>query len=434
MRADTHHRQHDGGNSLTNNAPSLADRTLRAPGPGPVYLVAPGGHPNYGDEFILRAWLRYLAAERPDTEVVVDCHTPGQAAVLLSRWHPRVTFVDTIWRICFETSELPVDEAAAVAADTLANPGRMPRLVSGVDLLSRADTVHLVGGGYVNTVWPHHLAIVAAAAESARRFGVRAVATGQGLVPAGDADRVALLRESCREFALFDVRDQPSLEVLADPGIHSSFSGDDAWLGVGEQHVYDRESPAARRDVIFCLQSDLMEDFDGGRGLDGLTDAVLRVIDDWRLAGPEVAFVEGLPGADRHVYDRVRHAVPDALFVPFTEVWQRGLPARSGQTWVSTRFHPHLIAAAAGANGLALTGHGDYYPVKHESLTQAGSRWLISDADALPATPPTEGGFPAEAVAARQHAKRSLARRLYPPDRSPVRRAARRIRRLTRRG
>jgi polysaccharide pyruvyl transferase WcaK-like protein len=36
-----------------------------------VYLVAPSGNPNYGDEFILRAWLSYLARVRPEADVVV---------------------------------------------------------------------------------------------------------------------------------------------------------------------------------------------------------------------------------------------------------------------------------------------------------------------------------------------------------------------------
>jgi hypothetical protein len=78
-----------------------------------VYLVAPGGNPNYGDEFILRAWPRHLARVRPEADVVVDCHTPGQAAVLLRSSHPRVTFVDTIWRICPQTAHLPPAEAVA---------------------------------------------------------------------------------------------------------------------------------------------------------------------------------------------------------------------------------------------------------------------------------------------------------------------------------
>ena len=47
-----------------------------------VYLLAPAGHPNYGDELLLRTWLRVLERLRPRTRVVVDCHTPGQAALL----------------------------------------------------------------------------------------------------------------------------------------------------------------------------------------------------------------------------------------------------------------------------------------------------------------------------------------------------------------
>lgn len=95
---------------------------MRSTESAPIYLVAPAGHPNYGDEFILRAWLRHLAVTRPDTEVVVDCHTPGQAAVLMGRCHPRVRFTDTIWRICFETAALPVPEAVEVTADIIDNP------------------------------------------------------------------------------------------------------------------------------------------------------------------------------------------------------------------------------------------------------------------------------------------------------------------------
>ena len=112
-----------------------------------VYLVAPGGNPNYGDEFILRAWLRYLARVRPNADVVVDCHTPGQASVLLRAWHPRAVFVDTIWRICFQTAHLPAAEAIALAAEVVHDPGRMPRIASGIELLARADIVHVVGGG-----------------------------------------------------------------------------------------------------------------------------------------------------------------------------------------------------------------------------------------------------------------------------------------------
>ena len=59
-------------------------RRIRAAAPARTrYLIAPAGHPNYGDGLIARVWLAHLAAHHPQDRVVLDCHTPGQAAVLL---------------------------------------------------------------------------------------------------------------------------------------------------------------------------------------------------------------------------------------------------------------------------------------------------------------------------------------------------------------
>jgi polysaccharide pyruvyl transferase WcaK-like protein len=398
-----------------------------------VYLVAPSGNPNYGDEFILRAWLRYLSRARPDADVVVDCHTPGQAAVLLRGWNRRVTFVDTIWRICFDTAHLPPTEASAAAAEIVRDPGRLPRIASGLELLVRAHTVHLVGGGYVNAVWPHHLTLLASAAAAVELSGGIAVATGQGLVPVGEPERLSLLRDLAEHFSLFDVRDRPSYDALNGTAGRLSLTCDDAWLGIGDQGVYDTISEAARRSFVFCLQSDLMDDFAGGQGTEGLTKAIARLIEQWNLDGREVAVVEGLPGADRIVFDRLAHLLPGVGFVPFIDLWNRGLPARAGQTWVSTRFHPHLLAAAAGASGLALSGRSDYYPTKHHSLIEAGSHWQLSGSSELPPKPVREGGFAAQGIEQLRRRKSALAAQLYPPTPfSPMRKALGAMR-LTRR-
>jgi polysaccharide pyruvyl transferase WcaK-like protein len=404
--------------------PRSENQTRRHTAQEIVYLVAPSGNPNYGDEFILRAWLRYLARARPEADVVVDCHTPGQAAVLHRAWHPRVTFVDTIWRICFDTAHLPPTEAIAVAEGVVRDPGTMPRIVSGIDLMARADTVHLVGGGYVNAVWSHHLALLAATTAAVDRSGGIAIATGQGLVPVGDPERLSLLRSLQERFSLFDVRDGPSYAAITRSGGRTTFTGDDAWLGIRDGGVYDTVSEAARRSFVFCLQSDLMDDFADGQGTEGLTNAIARLIEQWRLDGEDVAVVEGMPGSDRIVFDRVAHLLTGVVFVPFTDVWNRGLPARAGQTWVSTRFHPHLLAAATGASGLALSGRSDYYPIKHQSLVAAGSRWQVIESSELPSKPVQDGGFTAHTVEQLRRRKSTLAAQLYPPAPfSPMRRA-----------
>lgn len=384
-----------------------------------VYLVAPGGGPNYGDEFILRAWLRHLERVRPEAEIVVDCHTPGQAAVLFPS-HPRVTFVDTIWRICDQTRGLGPAEVVALAGDVVGEPSKMPRILTGIELLARAHTLHLIGGGYINEVWSHHLALLATAAAVAEMSNGRVIATGQGLLPIGDRQRFSLVRELQARFELFDVRDGPSSAAIEGSGGNTSFTCDDAWLGIGDDGVFDTTSEAAGRDFVLCLQSDLMEDFGGGLGTDGLTKAVTVLIEQWNLSGDEVAVVEGIPGHDRVVFDQVAHLLPGAAFVPFTSVWRHGLPARSGQTWVSTRFHPHLLAAATGASGLALSGRSDYYSVKHQSLVDGGSHWRVTDSITdLPSSPVRNGGFSAHDVEMFSRQKSAQADRIYPPMQIP---------------
>lgn len=399
-----------------------------------IYLVAPGGNPNFGDEFILRAWLRYLARTRPDADVVVDCHTPGQAAILLRPWHPRALFVDTVWRICDQTSGLPPTEAVALAGDVVANPGRMPKLVTGIELLASADVVHLVGGGYINMVWSHHLALLASAAAAGEQSGARAIATGLGLLPIGDDERLSLLRDLQARFSLFDVRDALSYQAVAGAGGNVTFTGDDAWLGIADDGVYNTESEAAQRPYVLCLQSDLMDDFAGGQGTDGLTEAITVLIDRWKLRGDEVAVVEGIPGSDRVIFDRIAHLLPGAAFATFTDVWRHGLPARSHQSWVSTRFHPHLLAAATGASGLALSGRSDYYPIKHQSLVDTGSRWRVADSlSELPSEPVRDGGFTADDVAVFRRRKTTLAGEIYPSaGASPFQRAVSAVSRVRR--
>lgn len=395
-----------------------AVRRRIADGPETIYLVAPTGYPNSGDEYIARAWLRYLARTRPWARVVLDCHTPGTAALELRGDHPRVIFVDTLWRLT-EHAVSGADEAIDAerpwewVAEAASQFGVAPHRAEGVDLLLRADTLHLLGGGYLNEVWPHHVALVAALAAVSRRTGAPAFATGQGLVPkvTGDAWKALIL--AGRDFAVFDVRDAPSRDLIAElPG--ARFTGDDLWL-VGRPAR--RRRSAGDPGVILCIQSDLTDDFvgpTGDTGVTALTDWVADTLDAWKIPGCAVTVVEGMPGEDMTVPLLLGDRLAGSTVLPFLQVWRDGLPVGSGATWISTRFHPHLVAAAAGDSGVAVVPKPDYYATKHQSLLDAGSRWtLVADGRSVPDRP-TAGGFPREAVTAARSAKRRLAGELYP--------------------
>ena len=414
----------------------------------PVYLIAPAGHPNHGDEQLLAGWLRYLRHRLPGTPVVVDCHTPGQAAVLHHAEHPDVLFTDTLWRLAGEHAG--AEEAIALCRRAVHDLGTRPQLASGIDLLRSASLIHLIGGGYVNDQWPHHLGVVAGAGEVGGLSGARVVATGQGFSPCGAP---ALLADALRGYGLVTVRDAASLELLAGTGMPVRHVGDDGWLALStpagpevvaaDRHLIDHPvystDPDTCRDLVLCAQSDLADPA-------AVADAVARVLAEWAVPGERMSVIEAIPGGDRAVWDLVcarAEAAADAgagpggvdddddevgrslaalrlheaRFVPFQQVWAEGLPARPGQTWLTTRFHPHLFAAARGASGVALRTGSGYYDVKHGSLADAGSPWpSISVGDLRIPEVPTAGGFDPAAVAAHVRGAEALAGEIYPAD------------------
>lgn len=414
-------------------------RSLRRSRSGrPIYLIAPAGFPNYGDELIISVWLRALAVLRPGTPVVVDCHTPGQAAVLHRDEHPDVLFTDTVFRLVNEFDGGLPGAAVANVRSAIDDLGHRPRLSAGVHLLRDARVVHVVGGGFVNDRWPQHLGLLAAAGAVAEyddpRGRARAVATGQGFLPIDDSGP---LHEVLRGMDLVSVRDAGSARAArtsADASAPTDIRhvGDDAWLAharlLAPRLLRTRPDlyctdPDIARDVVLCLQSDIVDP-------EVVITATERILRKWDVPGRRISVVEGIPRDDLTVWLGVLEragesglaslGLSDARFVPFDELRRVGLPARPGQSWLTTRFHPHLFASAAGASGVALDGRPDYYGIKHGSLTDAGSPWRVLDAAAVAAAEPTavierpdDGGFAPDVVAERAEAALGLAREIY---------------------
>ncbi|WP_017973695.1 polysaccharide pyruvyl transferase family protein [Actinopolyspora halophila] len=364
------------------------------------YLVGTTGNPNYGDELIAATWLKYLAHHAPEATVWLDCPNPGPSEVLLGELHPNVRFTDTFWRLCWQASSGEPWQVASFVRQAIDNPGMAPRWVAGIRVAARADVFHIIGGGYINGIWPHHIGLLAAAVASSEHSGGRLAMTGQGLTPVA-ADARPLVRELARHFDVVDVRDEPSSEVLADvAGVTST--GDDLFFDTGSGLYRDDQVP----EVMVCIQSDLLT-----LSAPALAGHVLDTLRQWGVPSEQVGFVEGIPRVDREIFALVEHELPGARFYPFSEIMDNGLPATAGQRWLSTRFHMHLMAAAAGASGTAIVIDTNYYTNKHRSLIERGSGWSLNT-DLSMSQPPT-GGFDPGTLRKLHASKVSLARRIY---------------------
>lgn len=328
--------------------------------PGPLYLVSPAGNPNFGDEVIAAAWLRYLADARPDCDVWLDCPQPGLAQVLFEGLHPRLRVTNTLWRLMNDHAHLPIAELTETVRARITGLGS-PSYDLGLLKLREAESLHLLGGGYINGTWEQHTALVHALRTVRELTSASLFATGQGLMPAvASAIGAGAMFE---DFSYVSARDAASAHAY---GVELGI--DDAFLSINTE--VDKQ---AKPGLYISLQSDTIDDHAFDKAVHFARSRVLA-------AGPDtdVFYVEAIPGADRVAFDRMSDLIPEDNFIPFIRIWADGLPVSSSQEWVTSRFHFHLLASVSGARGTALVMKEGYYDVKHESLKALGSGWRVT--------------------------------------------------------
>ncbi|WP_328472157.1 polysaccharide pyruvyl transferase family protein [Streptomyces sp. NBC_00448] len=367
------------------------------------YLVTPAGVGNYGDELIAKMWLRHLAKVAPDAEVVIDCAGPDVVARRLQGIHPRVRFVATLWRLCaFMCMDKNVEESVAFVERSVADPASVPDLTEGIEELRRADTIHIVGGGFINSHFARLLSMLAAAPAAAAHSGALTAFTGQGLWPLAPGTE-DLARRLISRFGIADVRDSVTYDFLK--GIDAAVqSPDDMFLNISpDLFRADADAP----EVMVSLQTKFSE-----VDTSDLVDYVAGMVKAWGV--DRVGLIESSPDFDKEVMELAEQRMPVARRYTMDELLESGLPAGPGQTWIATRFHPHLFAAARGASGVAVSIAPDYLGVKHRSLLECGSRWtLVEKLEGVPERP-TQGGFTPVELEGLRVAKAKIADRIYP--------------------
>lgn len=319
----------------------------------PIYLISMAGFPNFGDELIAARWLRFLAEHKPDTEVWLDVREPGTASSLFKGVHPKLHVTNTVFRAIHEHLHFGNCTPAQLVRDL-----GSPKFDVGLLELREAGVIHLLGGGFVNSVWQENKLIVDAMRATREISGARLIATGQGLMPRID--------ENFESFEHVSVRDNPSALAL---GIERGW--DDAYLlpSAPQPGTFDPQTA----ELYLCIQNDALDD--GAH--ENLVAFARRQVEHWGIPRERTFYVEAIPGDDFAGYDALRDLVGE--FLPFAHFWRSGFEFSSKQVWLTTRFHHHLVGALHGARGIALSGKAGYYDVKHGSLADSGTGWILPE-------------------------------------------------------
>lgn len=348
-----------------------------ATSPSPAfYLVSAAGMPNYGDDAITRYWIRYLRRRYPGCRIVLDAVDATVATVL----HPTAICVDYVWKLAewsHEQSPAAVREALRARWGQCASLPTRDRQV--LALVRAARRVHVLGGGYINDLWPRNFNVLAVCAALADHVGARVVATGLGLEPLSPAS-ASQVADLLDVFAHVDVRDAASaanLRAHVPTAAHARLSclGDDLLQeDVGAVVTVTDASPR----MHLCVQDELFAEPAAGELVRQL---VLDEAASFRRDYPDAPIVcwELRPVFDVVAYDFLRTRVRGVTLVPFEQLWANGLSFGRADHLLSSRFHFQLLAAAAGVPGTALSWSG-YYDTKFASLREF-SRWRVCRLD-----------------------------------------------------
>nr|WP_273544354.1 polysaccharide pyruvyl transferase family protein [Serratia marcescens] len=317
--------------------------------------------PNFGDDMLTRFWVTELQRRFPGCTIYLD----AVDAVVASRLFPGVRCVDYLWRL---VQALGNDGSLE---EKLADPYTLPfreRLMSKAFI--SAESIHLLGGGYINELWGANSRLIEVVASFAQKYQLACYATGLGLQPLS-SEKAEQLAPYIRQFDQFDVRDQASYDVLAPFELPPlGFTGDDyfAFSSCPVGYIAENE----QFTLHLCIHTELSED-------DVLTESLLGLLGQTTALFLEkhpnaiIKFYEFRPGSDGVFFRQILEFFPQAEFVSFEQVWHDGLKFAPHDFCISSRFHFQVIAASLGIPGVALSW-SDYYDNKFSSL-QRMSDW-----------------------------------------------------------
>ncbi len=331
-----------------------------------IYLVSGSGAPNYGDELILSMWIRFIQNSRPTENLVVDTHIPANTHRCHELSGPLIV-TDNVWQIAKNVGEkLDFWDAFEVGSNFF-NQGHYKNF-SETNFVSVAENItifHIHGGGFISTRQPKAGFLLGLAQSLSRTFATKIYGTGLGIEPFDlPPDKHKVIRQLLDTFSLFECRDTVSAKKLSQvfgSELHMPCGLDDNYLEKLKIHpsaLCDRE-PAMHLSFSWPLPK-------------ACDEKIFDEINKMRDKYPHVLVWQSYPWKERETIIRlVRHLGHVQVFST-EELTKNGAPVRPGDFMLTTKFHPHFVAARLGCTGNFIS-NSVYYDVKHESVSSLGS-------------------------------------------------------------
>jgi len=325
-----------------------------------IYLVGVAGHPNFGDELIMKNWVFWLRHQYPSAEIWLDVPNPTILTVMFKDYNVHIT--NALWRLTWSAPEsLNIEDLYRYLEDKISYLGT-PNIDISILNLRDIDIFHIVGGGYINEIWANNIGVLLSGLIL-KKNKCKLFITGNGFLPL-KGNNVPILKSLLSQCDYCESRDRLGAEIL-----DINYGYDDAYLMTANPTINAESSDIP--DVMVCIQSDLNDK----KIFDNLIDCVTQRLFEHQKENLTIGYVEAIPGGDRDAFERLIKKFPDLQFFNAAETILQGLPVKQSQIWYTTRFHHHLVASYYGCKGVALGIKDGYYDIKHQSIIDNGSGW-----------------------------------------------------------
>ena len=363
-----------------------------------IYLVGTSGYPNYGDELILKNWVSFIINQYPNAELWLNVPFPTIIQTYFQQGNIKVT--NTIWRLINEYCCEDHSDFFNIIQEKICYLGT-PHYDLSLLNLRNIDIFHIIGGGYINKIWPHHLGILYSAVILKKQFNIKIYGTGLGLMPAITSSEH--YKELIKQFDYFEVRDAESANFL-----NIQLGYDDAYLNNLNQRSNNPDWQERIPDVLICVQNDTIDK----EKFNTVVQIIRERIVEHQRQGLIIGYIEAIPGQDRIAFELLQDLIQPHHFFNAAEVITYGLPIKENQIWYSTRFHHHLEASLFGLKGVAVSLNPGYYDIKHNSLLKNGTGWAIWYGNDVLPYPNINSGF-IENIKKITYKKQEIANMIY---------------------
>ncbi|MDI2090701.1 polysaccharide pyruvyl transferase family protein [Commensalibacter oyaizuii] len=341
-------------------------------------LVGSVGHPNFGDEAIMRVWIDNYQQVLHDR--IIFCDGPGRnLKKCIDQSRVQNVHVASELQSIYSTVGYFDYTGSKVAIRDIDHYKKTIKLIAKNLREFETESIHLFGGGYLNSLWKHNYGLIISSLLVGLEAKIPVFASGLGVLPCDPKNHNLL--KLLEYFIDLDVRDKESFNLLSSLCNSSaiSFSGDDVLLAFCADKnilVNEEDDPS----IVICLQNDL---FEGYGFLDKiLSDDCLSVYINKNIKNIKIisAMEDDVKIQDQATLDRIQSFGMTVTNIDHYALIEQGLPVNKHSFYITSRYHFHLIASLWGCKGIAVSNH-HYYDVKHNSVNIMGSLWKVCNLD-----------------------------------------------------